>query len=108
MRIEFSTEGGLAFFPGLSKPVAVEADRLGKDEAERLQRLVEAARFFDLPLVVGSPPPGAADYQSFVLAVDDGARRHTVRVREPVEDPALRDLIELVRKYAKDSRAAQR
>ena len=107
MRIEFSTEGGLANFPGLARPVAIDADSLGEDEAARLMRLVEDARFFDLPAVAGTPAQGAADYQYSVLTIDDGTRRHTVRVLEPAEDPALQNLVQAVRRHVKAVRAAQ-
>jgi hypothetical protein len=108
MRIEFSLEGGLASFPGLSKPVAFDLDLLDKDEARQLQRLTEAANFFDLPASAGSPARAAADYQYCVLTIDDGTRKHTVRVLEPVEDRALEDLVQAVRKHVKAVRAAKR
>jgi hypothetical protein len=108
MRVEFSMEGGIAFFPGLSKPVEVDVDRLDKDEASRLRQLVEAAHFFDLPTAAQAPLHGAADYQYSVLTIDDGARKHTVRVTEPIEDPALDELVHAVRELAKAARAAKR
>jgi hypothetical protein len=108
MRIEFAQAGGIAHFPGLNKPVTVEVDHLQKDEAEELKRLVEAARFFDLPAAVGAPARGAADYQYCILTVEDGGRRHTVRVLVPAEDPALQELIRAVQKHAKAARAASR
>jgi hypothetical protein len=108
MRIEFSLEGGLASFPGLSKPVAVDVDLLDKDEAGRLRRLTEAAHFFDLPASAGTPARGAADYQCSILTIDDGTRKHTVRVLEPIDDPALEGLVQAVRKHVKALRAAKR
>jgi hypothetical protein len=101
MRIEFSVEGGFANFPGLSKPVAVDADG-------QLQRLVAASRFFDLPTDACAPARGAADYQTNVLTVDDGTRRHTVRICEPIAEPALEELVNAVRKHVKAIRAAKR
>ena len=108
MRIEFSQTGGIGYFPGLNKPVTVEVDHLEKEEAEELKRLVEAARFFDLPATVGSPARGAADYQHYMLTVEDGGRRHTVRVLVPVEDPLLDDLVRAIQKHVKAARAADR
>lgn len=108
MRIEFSTEGGLANFPGLAKPVVIDVDALDKEEAARLKRLVEDARFFDQPAMVSAPTRGAADYQYNVLAIDDGTRAHTVRILESAADPVLRDLVQAVRTHAKAARAAQR
>jgi hypothetical protein len=108
MRIEFSVSGGVGYFPGLNKPVIIDVDQLDTESAEELKRRIEAARFFDLPPEVGSPAPGAADYQHNVLTVDDDGRRHTVRVLVPAEDPALQELIQTVQKYAKAARAAAR
>lgn len=108
MRIEFAVEGGVAYFPGLAEPVIVDVELLGEDEAEQLKRLIEAARFFDLPAVVGSAAPGAADYRQFILAIDDGSKKHTVRVLEPIGDPALQELVQAVQKHVKAIRAAKR
>jgi hypothetical protein len=108
MRVEFSVEGGIAFFPGLSKPVEVDVDKLDEDEARRLQQLVEAAHFFDLPVAAQAPVHGAADRQYSVLTIDDGIRKHTVRVTEPIEDSALDELFHTVRKLVKAGRTAKR
>ena len=58
MRIDFTQGGGLAYFPGLNKPVTIEVDRLDASEAEELKRLVEAAHFFDLPPLSARRPEG--------------------------------------------------
>jgi hypothetical protein len=105
MRIEFAQEGGLGYFPSLNKPVTVEVDHLDKEEAEELKRLVEAARFFDLPASIGAPARGAADYQHYILSIEDDGRQHTVRVLVPVEDPALQELVRAVQKHVKAARA---
>jgi hypothetical protein len=108
MRIEFAQAGGIAYFPGLNKPVTVEVEHLDKEEAEELKWLVEAARFFALPAAIGAPARGAADYQYYILTVEDGGRRHTVRVLVPVEDPILQELVRAVQKHVKAARAAGR
>jgi hypothetical protein len=108
MRIDFSTDGGIANFPGLARPIEIDVDSLDENEAARLKRLVQDASFFDQPAFVGSPSKGSADYQVVVLTIDDGTRTHTVRVLEPAEDPALNDLVQSVRKHIKAIRAAQR
>lgn len=108
MRIEFTQMGGIGYFPALNKPVAVEVDYLDKAEAEELKGLIEAARFFDLPAVVGTPGRGAADYQYYVLSVDDNRRRHTVQILVPAEDPALQELVRAVQKHVKAARSEGR
>ena len=64
MRIQFKMEGGIASFPGLSKPITIDSDQLPQQESDELKRLVNTTHFFDLPAVIGSPAPGAADYFS--------------------------------------------
>ena len=108
MRIKFSQTGGLAYLPGLNKPVTIEVDHLDKGEAEELKRLVQDARFFDLPSAIGAPARGAADYQQYILTVEDGGRQHTVRVLLPVGDVPLQELVRAVQKHVKAARAADR
>ena len=91
-----------------NKPVTVDVDHLDKEEAEELKRLIDAARFFELPAAVGSPARGAADYQYYIFTVEDGGRRHTVRVLVPVEDPILDALVRMIQKHVKAARAAGR
>lgn len=108
MRIEFSEEGGVAYFPGLAKPISIDVEVMDSGEAEQLKQLVERARFYDLPPTLGSPAKGAADYRQYTLMIDDGSRKRTVRIKEPIEDPAVDELVQAVRKYVKAARAAMR
>ncbi len=111
MRVIFQSEGGIAHFPGLSRPVTMESDQLPEQQAAELRQLVEAARFFDRPEQVGGPAPGAADYRQYTITVDAGERRHTVRLVEPVEDPDLQRLVrfleERTRAMRKDARSGR-
>ncbi len=108
MRIRFKVEGGIAFFPGLSSPVAIDSGELPEEEAAELERRVGEVRFFDLPVEIGKPHPGAADHRPYAISVEDGACSHTVRVVEPVEDPYLRALVEALDAKVKTSRRATR
>lgn len=93
MRIQFKMEGGIAYFPGLSKPIAIDSDELPNEESDELKRIVNATRFFDQPAVVGAPAPGAADYRQYTITVEDGGKQHTVRLTDPIEDPNLQALV---------------
>jgi hypothetical protein len=104
VKIDFKKEGGIAFFPGLSRAETLEDDRLDRAEAAEIKRLAEAARFFELPATVGEPAPGAADYQYVTLSIEDGARRHQVRVLIPPQDPALGELLKKVHQLVKAAR----
>lgn len=108
MRIEIKREGGPAYFPGLARPRAVDLTSLPPEQAEALRHSVQAARFFELPPVVGTLPPGAADARRFTLTVEEEGRRHTVQFIEPVEEPRLHDLLEQVTKAERAQRRGAR
>ena len=105
MRIEFAQEGGLAYLPGLAKPVTIDVGSVPEAEAMELKALVDGARFFSLPAVIGTPAKGAADYQRYTITVEDGERRHTVRVLVPIEDPSMLNLVRAVQRHVAAARA---
>jgi hypothetical protein len=104
MRIQLKMEGGIAYFPGLSKPITIDSDQLPRQESDELKRLVNATRFFDLPAVIGSPSPGAADYRQYTITLQDEGKQHTVHLTDPIEDPSLQALLT----YLKARRSATR
>ena len=61
MRAELRIDGGVGFFPGLARPIALDQSNLSPDEREEFSRLVSAVR------ALPGPAPGAA-----VRAVPDG------------------------------------
>jgi hypothetical protein len=97
VKIQFQMEGGLASFPGLSKPVTIDTQELPEGEAARWAQLVQAAGFFDRPAVVGVPARGAADHRRYTITVEDGERRHTVTLTDPVPDAGLQALLAALR-----------
>src|SRR4051812_20829870 len=100
MRIHFRTEGGLAHFPGLSRPVSVDTKELPPDVAQQLEQLVHAMRFFEMVgrVDLAAHHPGRADYRSYIVTVEESGRTHTVRADEPDVNPQLKALIEFLRK----------
>ena len=104
MRIELKTEGGIAHFPGLSRPVVIDSAALSAEDDAELKRLIESARFFERPPIVGTPSPGAADYRQYTVTVEDGGRQHTVRLVDPVDDAALQQLLHFLRAKARELR----
>jgi hypothetical protein len=101
MQVQLTMEGGIAHFPGLSRPVVIDSAALSDEEVGELQRLVAAARFFEQPPSAGPPPRGAADYRRYTLVVADGERRHSVQVTDPVADQGLRELLRFVETKAR-------
>lgn len=98
MRIDFHAEGGLAAFPGLAKPLTLHCDALPPDERAHLTDLVRRADFFALP--APDPHGGNPDTRVYTIAIDDGARSRTVKVREPIANSALGDLVDALRQKA--------
>lgn len=91
MKITFSIDGGLAHFPGLHKPVTIDAASLPVTHVARLRKLVDGAHFFDAQ--PGIEAAAARDAQCYTIAIDDGARQRTLRVSEPIHDAGMRDLV---------------
>jgi hypothetical protein len=99
MRVRLRVSGGIGAFPGLAVPRTIDVDTLPPQDRESLERLVEEARFFQLPRLL-PPPPGSADYESCEITVEDGRRRHTVTVSDPVAHPAMQALVARLRQLA--------
>ena len=100
MRVQLKMEGGIAHFPGLSRPRVIESDRLSEEQAAELKRLVDAAQFFKAPAVVGKVRKGAADYRQYTVTIAEGRRSHTVRLTDPIEDTNLLALVDFIRARA--------
>jgi len=104
MRIQFKTEGGIAYFPGLAQPVTFESDQLTPGDAAELKRLVDAVRFFDLPKQVGAPPRGAADYQTYTVIIEEGGRSHTVHMTDFIKETEIKHLLNFLKEKSRKFR----
>jgi hypothetical protein len=105
MRIDFRAEGGLGAFPGLAQPVTIHCDALPAAENAHVRDLVRRAAFFTRP--VDESRAGAPDTRAYTIAIDDGPHCRTVTLREPIADPALRDLVDALRDKARAMRRAR-
>lgn len=105
MRVTLTTEGGLAYFPGLARPVTIDDTTLPPEQSAELHRLVAAADFFHQPPVAGMPPPGAADYRTYTLTIEDADHTNTLRMTDLTQDPALRDLLRYVQSLRSTSQS---
>jgi hypothetical protein len=101
VRITFQVQGGIAFIPGLSKPVVIATEQLPSDSRAKLENLVRAADFFALPPTVGKKLQGTADYRQYTIEVEDTGDTHTVSVIEPFENSKLEDLISALQAHAR-------
>jgi emfourin len=94
LRIALQVDGGLASFPGLRRPVTVDSGSLSPGQAAQLCELIDRSDFFGV-----SPPhrSDAPDARTYTVEIEDGPRRRTLRLTEPIADPALRELVSSIR-----------
>ena len=104
MQVQLQTEGGFAYIPGLSKPITIGSESLPVQEVNKLKQLLDTAHFFDLPPVIGTPRPGAADYRRYTITVDDGSRHHSVQMTDPIKDPNLQALLAYLKTWRRGPR----
>lgn len=95
--IEFKSEGGIAFIPGLNQPSIVDSNNLSQEQVDKLRNLIEEARFFELPGNIVAPSSGAADYQSYTIIIEEDGRRHKVEFTDLVDNPALKRLFSFIK-----------
>jgi hypothetical protein len=93
MQVQLQIDGGFAFMPGLSKPTTIGSETLSSQEIDKLRQLLDAVHFFELPPVINTPKPGAADYRRYTITVDDGSKHHKVQMTDPIQDPNLQALL---------------
>ena len=99
MKIEFRRSGGLA---GLSVRLALESAELPAAEREALEQLIARARVFERAESRTRPRPDGFQYD---LAIEQGGRRHTLCVHDPV-DESLAPLLERLTALARGGDAA--
>ena len=75
---------------------------------QRLERLIDAARFFALPSEANPPRQVAADYLRYTVTIERGDERHSVRFVDPIEDEDQRALVVALRAMANDRREEKR
>jgi hypothetical protein len=93
-------DGGFVYLPARSEPVTIDTDDLPAEETNELERLIEAARFFELP-ETSAPPRGAADYLRYTISVMSPEHSHTVHLTDPIEDPEVQALVEYLEAKAR-------
>ncbi len=115
MRVELVVEGGIAYLPGLARPFVIDSASLAAEDAQRLATLVEDAGVLGRAGSRRSAEPAGArrrgtgasgrgaDLRSYQITVDDGSRRRTLRVQDPL-DPQLAALVAFLRDKQREAR----
>jgi Emfourin len=93
VRIRLEQSGGFAAIPGLSKPVEVDTARLGADDTATLERLVRRTGLLDGSLRSAAGPPSGADLREYTLTVEDFGETWTAHLRDPLDNPAVGELV---------------
>ena len=99
MKIHFERSGG---FTGIPIVAEIDSQALAADEAQHLNELVRAARFFDLPQHSSESSGAGADQFQYKIAIEDEGRTHTVETSDGAASadlqPLLRQLTLLARR----------
>ncbi|EFH83272.1 conserved hypothetical protein [Ktedonobacter racemifer DSM 44963] len=96
MKVTLRTEGGLAYFPGMTKSHVLDSTSLSPQEVKELQRLLDKVRVFDHSRPSKHTCRGA-DQMHYMLTVDDGANHYSLQVCDPVQDPQIKALLSFVK-----------
>ena len=100
LRVTLQIDGGFAYLPGLARPIALNAAQLGDEQAARMQRLCESACAV-APKRRATRASGVPDGRRYRLMVESGDLRREVTAADPVDTPAIAELIAFVEKHGR-------
>ena len=92
MKIYFERSGG---FAGISSSTEVDTHSLPPDEANKIQGMINNAKFFDLKESSSQPPKRAADYFKYKVTVqtEEEGKQNTIQTNDITMPSNLRPLI---------------
>lgn len=93
MKLSIVRGGG---FAGLVQTITVDAKALSPDDADELKARVKEAKLFDLPSKPGAEAE-QPDRFTYLVTVEEGARRHRVALAEESLPEAVRSLLSWAR-----------
>lgn len=97
MKVHFEQSGGLV---GLRKNISINSDSLAHEEASVLVRLIEDAKFFDLPSQPSTLLRGA-DYINYKITIEaNDNKRHSIKVTDSTMPPNVDPLIKYLKQKA--------
>jgi len=104
VKVQFARTGGVA---GIRLTVTLDTETLPPAEADRLRRLVAAARLFDQPASRPSPAPETDRFQ-YQVTVEDGSRIKKVEMDESSVPGTFRPLLDYLIDSARTGRKIKR
>lgn len=103
MRVTFKTEGGVAHFPGLARPVRIDTEDLPPGEARELEEGLRAAGLLgedpDDRRDAGASAENLPDARCHTITVERDDERRSTRVCDPVASPKMGSLISLLERH---------
>ncbi|MDN4475279.1 hypothetical protein QQX09_05330 [Demequina sp. SYSU T00192] len=97
MIIALEVSGGFVAAPGLAESHRLDTGTLEPALAREVEAIVGGVDAFALPPQVGESRPGGADRFTYALTFRDDDRVHAVELTDPIADPSLARLVEIVR-----------
>jgi len=97
MRVELTTEGGFATFPGLAKPIVLDAAELSADDNMELEKLAAAARDENLPYQSSRAAP-VPDGRRYRISIRHENASYVLEAADPMVPPAFGALMDFVKK----------
>lgn len=101
--VRMRIDGGLVHFPGLAKERTISFRDLDAPEREQLANLAKNADFFECEPV---SKRARADARTYTLGLTIDGRSRDLEIAEPIGNPAMAQLISVVRRLNK-TRPAQ-
>ncbi len=86
--VSFERSGGVV---GKEVYFELELEKLSADKAERLQKLIDSADFFNIPANIGMA--ATSDEFQYKITVDNGDEYHSVRTTDTTMPKALSPLV---------------
>ena len=102
MHIHFERSGGVT---GMRIEATIDTENLSQDEAQKLQLLIQEARFFDLPAETSSSMPGADQFQ-YRLTVETGEQQNSIEISDGAVPDQLQPLIRHLTVLSRSTRAS--
>jgi hypothetical protein len=94
MRVVIERSGG---FAGMSRIQSFSTDDMPAEDGQKLQDLVDASGFYELPSVIHSDKP-VPDAFRYKITVESGRGSHTVEIDEGAVPPRLQPILNWVKR----------